>query len=66
MITLSVLCGLKCALQSGWSVHHGVAKFAANAITILGACETADPTIRILAIHSLLESLEASIYPRLT
>jgi len=54
----SVISGLSSALDSGWDVHHGVAKFAANALTILGSCETALPRIRVLAMRGLLDRLD--------
>jgi len=41
----------------GWKVHHGVAKFAANALTLLCICEDADLTIREFAIHELVAGI---------
>ncbi len=51
--------GLSAALRQGWSVHHGVAKFSANALTILCICETAREEVRRLAIDELLSGLSA-------
>ena len=49
--------GLSSALRKGWLVHHGVGKFAANALTILCICEQAVPAVREHAIAELLSGL---------
>ena len=49
--------GLSSALNKGWSVHHGVAKFAANALTILRITEQADANVRRAATDELLSGL---------
>ena len=51
--------GLSCALRKGWLVHHGVGKFAANALTILCICEQANRSVRERAIDELLGGLLA-------
>ena len=53
-----LLMGLEAALKSGWKVHHGVGKFAANALTIVATCETAAEGIRSRAVKGLLTTLE--------
>ena len=52
-----VVSGLASALSKGWSVHHGVAKFAANALTILCICESADTSVRAFALEQTLQGL---------
>ncbi len=47
----------RCALSKGWHVHHGVAKFAANSLTILCLCEEAVGEVRDLATTELLNGL---------
>lgn len=54
---MTVVEGLACALRKGWLVHHGVGKFAANALTILCICETAAVEVRTRAIDELLSGL---------
>ncbi|KAL3893237.1 MAG: hypothetical protein SGPRY_014368 [Prymnesium sp.] len=54
---MTVVAGLSCALRKGWLVHHGVGKFAANALTILCVCETAVCEVRERAIDELLAGL---------
>ena len=49
--------GLSSALRKGWLVHHGVGKFAANALTILCICEQANSAVRDRAIEELLGGL---------
>lgn len=49
--------GLSSALRKGWLVHHGVGKFAANALTILCICEQANAGVRERAIDELLSGL---------
>jgi hypothetical protein len=44
-------------LTKGWNVHHGVAKFAANALTILSICEDADVGIREFAVDELVAGI---------
>lgn len=46
--------GLAAALRKGWLVHHGVGKFAANALTILCICDQAASSVRERAIEELL------------
>ena len=53
----TVVEGLSCALRKGWNVHHGVGKFAANALTILSISEAAVPAVREFAIDELLHGL---------
>ena len=53
----TVVAGLSSALSKGWGVHHGVAKFAANALTILCICEEAELSVRELAIDELVKGL---------
>lgn len=53
----TVVEGLSCALRKGWNVHHGVGKFAANALTILSISEAAAPAVREFAIDELLHGL---------
>ena len=53
----TVVEGLSCALRKGWHVHHGVGKFAANAMTMLCICEPAAAPIRERAIDELLAGL---------
>jgi len=50
--------GLEAALKSGWTVHHGVGKFAANALVMVATSETADDDIRIAAVRVLLASMD--------
>ena len=47
----------RCALSKGWHVHHGVAKFAANSLTILCLCEEAVGEVCDLATTELLNGL---------
>ena len=54
---LTFVDGLSSALRKGWLVHHGVGKFAANALTILCICEQADSAVRKRAIEELLGGL---------
>mmetsp|Transcript_52458 Transcript_52458/g.169050 ORF Transcript_52458/g.169050 Transcript_52458/m.169050 type:complete len:155 (-) Transcript_52458:729-1193(-) len=56
-IAKTVVSGLSCALSKGWHVHHGVAKFAANSLTILCLCEEAVGEVRDLATTELLNGL---------
>lgn len=56
-LSTQVVGGLSCALSKGWSVHHGVAKFAANALTMLCICETAAGQIREFAIDETIQGL---------
>ena len=49
--------GLAAALRKGWLVHHGVGKFAANALTILCICEQARTGVRERAIDELMAGL---------
>jgi len=49
--------GLSAALRKGWLVHHGVGKFAANALTILCICEEANTGVRERAIDELMAGL---------
>jgi hypothetical protein len=44
-------------LTKGWSIHHGVAKFAANALTILCICEEAELAVREFAIQELVAGI---------
>ena len=53
----TVVTGLSRALRKGWLVHHGVGKFAANALTILCVCETAVLAVRELAFDELIAGL---------
>ncbi|KAL1530928.1 hypothetical protein AB1Y20_001819 [Prymnesium parvum] len=55
--SMTVVTGLSCALRKGWLVHHGVGKFAANALTILCVCETAASAVRERAVDELLSGL---------
>lgn len=45
--------GLGCVLRIGWSVNHGVAKFAANALCDLAVCGDADERMRRMACQLL-------------
>ena len=54
---MTVVTGLSSALRKGWLVHHGVGKFAANALTILCVCETAALKVREFAVDELLAGL---------
>ena len=54
---LTFVDGLSSALRNGWLVHHGVGKFAANALTILCICEQAAASVRTRAIEELLSGL---------
>ena len=49
--------GLSSALRKGWLVHHGVGKFAANALTVLCICEQAVKSVRERAVDELLAGL---------
>jgi len=49
--------GLACAVRFGWTVHHGVGKFAANALAILAKASDAEPEARRTAINLLLSAL---------
>ena len=49
--------GLSAALLHGWKVHHGVGKFAANALTILAICEDANTKVREAAVDAMLEGM---------
>lgn len=49
--------GLGLALRCGWSIHHGVAKFSANALTVLATCEGAKDELRREAVRLLLGGL---------
>lgn len=44
-------------MKKGWNVHHGVAKFAANALTIMCICEDAVLAVRELAVDELVAGL---------
>eukprot|EP00756_Hemistasia_phaeocysticola_P026858 Hpha_TRINITY_DN16087_c4_g1::TRINITY_DN16087_c4_g1_i4::g.118606::m.118606/K12166/HACE1; E3 ubiquitin-protein ligase HACE1 len=46
--------GLGLAVRNGWLMHHGVAKFSANALTILAASRGADNELRREAVRLLL------------
>ncbi|CAK0796794.1 unnamed protein product [Prorocentrum cordatum] len=46
--------GLGLALRVGWSIHHGVAKFSANALTILATSDGAHDGLRREAVRQLL------------
>ena len=50
----AVVDGLSAAIRKGWAVHHGVGKFAANALTILAITESADSGVREHAVDELL------------
>lgn len=54
---MTVVTGLSCALRKGWLVHHGVGKFAANALTILCVCETASKAVRERAFDELIAGI---------
>eukprot|EP00929_Paragymnodinium_shiwhaense_P078180 TRINITY_DN40481_c0_g1_i3.p1 TRINITY_DN40481_c0_g1~~TRINITY_DN40481_c0_g1_i3.p1 ORF type:complete len:1559 (-),score=419.77 TRINITY_DN40481_c0_g1_i3:124-4800(-) len=49
--------GLGLALRCGWRIHHGVAKFSANALTILATSEGAEDKLRRKAVRLLLGGL---------
>ena len=42
---------LASAVQHGWDVHHGVAKFAANSLVILATCPEAEEPVRLAALR---------------
>eukprot|EP00931_Biecheleriopsis_adriatica_P059447 TRINITY_DN35568_c0_g1_i1.p1 TRINITY_DN35568_c0_g1~~TRINITY_DN35568_c0_g1_i1.p1 ORF type:complete len:1427 (-),score=268.55 TRINITY_DN35568_c0_g1_i1:42-4298(-) len=50
----SIVEGLGLALRCGWSIHHGVAKFSANALTILATSDGAEDSLRREAVRLLL------------
>lgn len=52
-----ILNSLAGSLKRGWQIHHGVGKFAANALTVLATCEKADRAIRAKACDLLLDAL---------
>lgn len=49
--------GLGLALRCGWRIHHGVAKFSANALAVLATCEGAQDNLRREAVRLLLGGL---------
>jgi tetratricopeptide (TPR) repeat protein len=59
-----LLQGLGCVLRVGWSVNHGVAKFAANALCELVWCERAEVSKRRLACQLLLGGMVQVWSPR--
>jgi len=46
--------GLGLSVRCGWSIHHGVAKFSANALTILATSDGACDNLRREAVRLLL------------
>mmetsp|Transcript_2436 Transcript_2436/g.3544 ORF Transcript_2436/g.3544 Transcript_2436/m.3544 type:complete len:992 (-) Transcript_2436:162-3137(-) len=56
-IARDIVTSLACSFRRGWQIHHGVGKFAANALTVLVTCESADEELRMYACQLLLEAL---------
>ena len=54
---LTLVDSLGVSLQHGWTVHHGVAKFAANSLVQLATCVEADTGVRKAALDRLFSSL---------
>mmetsp|Transcript_3231 Transcript_3231/g.6343 ORF Transcript_3231/g.6343 Transcript_3231/m.6343 type:complete len:1014 (-) Transcript_3231:129-3170(-) len=52
-----IVTSLACSLKRGWQIHHGVGKFAANALTVLVTCENAEEKLRARACDLLLDAL---------
>ncbi|GAB5363291.1 hypothetical protein AAMO2058_000870900 [Amorphochlora amoebiformis] len=52
-----IVVSLACSLRRGWQIHHGVGKFAANALTVLVTCENAEQKLRVKACNLLLDAL---------
>ena len=52
-----IVCGLASAVQHGWCVHHGVGKFAANALASLARAVDAEESVRATSARSLLSGL---------
>ena len=53
---VQIINSLACSLRRGWQIHHGVGKFAANALTVLATCEDAPTAHRQLACRHLLDA----------
>ena len=53
----SAIASLGRAVLHGWKVHHSVAKFAANALTILCLCDEADAAARKCAAAAMLAGM---------
>eukprot|EP00397_Hematodinium_sp_SG-2012_P001730 GEMP01001735.1.p1 GENE.GEMP01001735.1~~GEMP01001735.1.p1 ORF type:complete len:1162 (+),score=278.31 GEMP01001735.1:169-3486(+) len=56
-IARQVVQGIACALRVGWDVHHGVAKFAANALAVVALSDQAEDEVRRMAIRLLLSGM---------
>jgi hypothetical protein len=56
---LTLVESLARAVRHGWSVHHGVAKFAANSLVVLATCREAQEAARLAALEGLFTGLWA-------
>mmetsp|Transcript_13943 Transcript_13943/g.21075 ORF Transcript_13943/g.21075 Transcript_13943/m.21075 type:complete len:998 (-) Transcript_13943:174-3167(-) len=54
-----IISSLACSMERGWQIHHGVGKFAANALTVLVTCEDVEEKVRLEACTKLLDGLSS-------